>query len=313
VSKDGESRSLQVLRQAVKEERLAHGILLYSDSLKTLEREAMVLAGDLLKPISEERSASHPANHPDLFHLRPGKKMRLINVDSTRELIRQVYQTSNQGGNKVAIVHEADRFNLSGANAFLKSLEEPPAGTYILLLSTSPYDVLPTIRSRCFRFNVPATDSGVLDEAWIQWKTDYHAWLNGLSELRSGGKPAVSNAVFGLYGLLHRFEAIQKKLAAERISEESDKLTGHTEKDEKDALESRILRGTLLELLKETEQATRDFALDDKTVTTPARNQKLVQSVETLEELPGLLRLNLKDITALEYFLLKALRLWSQP
>jgi DNA polymerase-3 subunit delta' len=313
VSENGESRSLQVLRQAAKEERLAHGILLHGDSLKTIKREAMVLAGDLLKPISGGGSASHPANHPDLFHLRPGKKMRLINVDSTRKLIRQIYQTSNQGGNKVAIIHEADRFNMSGANAFLKSLEEPPAGTFILLLSTSLYDVLPTIRSRCFRFNVPASDNNLLDEAWIQWKIDYHAWLKGLSELRSGGKPAVSNAMFGLYGLLHRFETIQKKLAKERISEESAKLTGHTEKDEKDALESRILRGTLLELLKETEQATRDFALNNNAATTPARNQQLVQSVETLEELPGLLRLNLKDITALEYFLLKSLRLWSQP
>jgi DNA polymerase-3 subunit delta' len=313
VSGNGESRSLQVLRQAVKKERLAHGILLYGDSLKTLKDEALVLAGDLLKPISGKRPESHPVNHPDLFHLRPGKKMRLINVDPTRELIRQVYQTSNQGGNKVAIIHEADRFILSGANAFLKSLEEPPEGTYIILLSTNLYDVLPTIRSRCFRFNVPASDSGVLDEAWIQWKTDYHAWLNGLSTLRSGGKPAVSNAMFGLYGLLHRFETIQKKLASERISEESEKLTSHMEKDEKDALESRILRGTLLELLKETEQATRDFALDNNVVTTPALNQKLVQSVETLEELPGLLHLNLKDITALEYFLLKSLRLWSQP
>ena len=313
MSENGESRSLQVLRQAVKEERLAHGILLHSESLQTLEREAMVLAGDLLKPISGENPANHPLNHPDLFHLRPGKKMRLINVDATRELIRQVYQTSNQGGNKVAIIHEADRFNLSGANAFLKSLEEPPEGTFIILLSTSQYDVLPTIRSRCFRFNVPAFDSGVSDEAWKKWKTDYHAWLNSLSRLRSGGKPAVSNAMFGLYGLLQQFETIQKKLTKERISEESEKIKGHTEKDEKDALESRILRGTLLELLKEVEQATRDYALNSSLGNTASRTQKLVQSVETLEELPGLLRLNLKDVTALEYFFLKVLRLWSQP
>ena len=67
MSEDGESRSLQVLRQAAKEERLAHGILLHGDSLKTLERETMVLAGDLLKPMSGGGSASHPVNHPDLF------------------------------------------------------------------------------------------------------------------------------------------------------------------------------------------------------------------------------------------------------
>ena len=56
VTDTGESRSLQSLRKAVKEGRLAHGILLHGESLETLEQEAFVLAGDLLEPIAEDSS-----------------------------------------------------------------------------------------------------------------------------------------------------------------------------------------------------------------------------------------------------------------
>ena len=273
----------------------------------------MILAGDLLEPLDREGSDNHPENHPDLFHLRPGKKMRLINIGPTRELIRQIHLSSHQGGKKVAIVHDADRFNKESANAFLKSLEEPPEGTYLFVLTTSPYDLLPTIRSRCFRFTIPAQDEGVQDEDWFQWKADYHAWLGMLSNLRNGGKSAVSNAMFGLYGLISRFDGIQKTISKERIGIESDKLSENTDKDAKDELEARILRGTRLVLLKETEQATRDFLVKSGNPLTPAQGRKLTQSMDKLEELPGLLHLNLKDITALEYFLLNALRLWSQP
>ena len=52
---------------------------------------------------------------------------------------------------RLLVIYEADRMNLSAANIFLKTLEEPTASTTILLLTTRPYSLLPTIRSRCQR------------------------------------------------------------------------------------------------------------------------------------------------------------------
>ncbi len=311
MSERDESRSLQVLREAASSGRLAHGILLHGDSLKILEAEAMSLASILLEPTAEN-STSHPQNHPDLFHLRPGKRMRLINVGPTRELIRQIFQTAHQGGNKVAIIHEADRFNKESANAFLKSLEEPPGGTYLLLLTTALYDLLPTIRSRCFRFKVPGMER-IQDEAWGRWMDDFLSWLAGLANFQARGKGAAGEAVFSLYGLLLRYEDIWKRLAAEALSIEKEKLLGNANKDEKEAMEARTLRGTSLQLLKEIELKMRDFARDSAdSMDESALHRKLVQSVAVLEELPGLIRLNLKDIVGLEYFFLQSLRIWSQ-
>jgi len=238
--------------------------------------------------------------------------MRLINVGPTRELIRQVFQTAHQGGNKVAIIHEADRFNRESANAFLKSLEEPPEGTYLLLLTTALYDLLPTILSRCFRFKVPGADC-IQDEAWERWMDDFMHWLGGLVNFKARGQGATAEAVFSLYGLLLQYEGIWKRLAAEALSVEKEKLLGNVEKDEKDAMEARVRRGTSLQLLKEIELKMRDFARDpDLPIRKSALHRKLVQSVAILEELPGLIRLNLKDIAALEYFFLQSLRIWSQ-
>ncbi len=64
------------------------------------------------------------------------------------------------GGRKVAIVDDADHFNLEGANCLLKTLEEPPPGSVLILIGTSPAKQLPTIRSRCqlVRFRPLATE-----------------------------------------------------------------------------------------------------------------------------------------------------------
>ena len=313
MSDTGESRALQVLRKAASEDRLAHGILLSGESLEILEHTAMVLAGDLLEPISTSSTENHPANHPDLFHLRPGKKMRLINVDETRKLINSLYKTSKQGGRKVGIIHEADRFNKESGNAFLKSLEEPPEDTYLLLLSTNTYDLLPTLRSRCFRFQIPAGNQAISDASWVQWRSDYGAWLTSLPDLRSGGKPAVNHAIFGLYGLISRLDAIKESITVERTKVQSGTLPENATPDDRTALEARVRRGTQLELFKEIEQTTRHAAIAPGEGNPPeGKVHSFIQTVDRLEQLPGLLRLNLKDITAVEYFMLHALRIWSQ-
>ena len=318
----GESRSLQSLRKAVKEGRLAHGILLHGESLETLEREAFVLAGDLLEPIAEDSYKKHPTNHPDLFEIRPAGKSRTFLIgeaerghfppNTIRRLTTDIQMTSNQGGNKVAIIHEADRLVKFSANALLKTLEEPPENTYLILLTTNPYKVMSTIRSRCFRFHINAPVPPVDNEDWIQWKTDYGDWIKALGNLRAGGKPAVSKAIFGLYGLAARFDIINISLSADSIATETSSLPENASKELKDAAESRVLRGKLLQLLQEVEKATGDIVLRGSSQADPESISKYIKTIAKLEELKGLLVLNLKDITAFEYFMLHTLRIWSQ-
>ena len=102
--------------------------------------------------------ASH--GHPDLAVIRrpydeKAKRLKtVINVDEIRRAVASMMQTSSTGA-RVVIIDSADEMNLNAANALLKFLEEPPARTLILLVSSAPGRLLPTIRSRCRKFTLP--------------------------------------------------------------------------------------------------------------------------------------------------------------
>jgi DNA polymerase-3 subunit delta' len=94
--------------------------------------------------------------HPDLFVLRRGlnergKPRREITVDDARELGHFFSLAPSEGGMRVAIIDAVDDLNRNAANAMLKTLEEPPARSVLLLVCHAPGAVLPTIRSRCRR------------------------------------------------------------------------------------------------------------------------------------------------------------------
>ncbi|MGD9965405.1 MAG: DNA polymerase III subunit delta' [Hyphomonadaceae bacterium] len=95
-------------------------------------------------------------SHPDLFVLRRGlnergKPRREIAVDDARELGHFFSLAPSEGGMRVAVVDAADDLNRNAANAILKTLEEPPARSILLLVCHAPGAILPTIRSRCRR------------------------------------------------------------------------------------------------------------------------------------------------------------------
>lgn len=107
---------------------------------------------------SEDRVARRVAalSHPDLFVLRRGlnergRPRREITVDDARELGRFFSLAPSEGGMRVAIIDAVDDLNTNSANAILKTLEEPPARSVLLLVCHAPGAILPTIRSRCRR------------------------------------------------------------------------------------------------------------------------------------------------------------------
>jgi len=86
--------------------------------------------------------------------IRPRMKSRRISVDEIRDLEHTLQLAAPRGKTKVGVIVEADRMNDAAANAFLKTLEEPPNGTVLILLTAMPQRLLPTIISRCTRIQL---------------------------------------------------------------------------------------------------------------------------------------------------------------
>ena len=101
---------------------------------KLIEREVWAKA-DALVPYDERKEGEVPA--------------RSIRVVQIRWLRGELTTRPSMGERRAVIIDAVDDLETSGANALLKSLEEPPAGTIFLLVSHAPGRLLPTIRSRC--------------------------------------------------------------------------------------------------------------------------------------------------------------------
>jgi len=305
---------IQVLKRSIAERRLAQGILLHGDSLPALEAVCHYMAQAILQTDADV------SQHPDFFSLRPQGKMRFINVgskndrvggewpaNSMRRLMHDLHLTPQAGNKKVAVIYEVDRMNKTAANAFLKTLEEPPDDTTLFLLTTRPYKLLPTIRSRCVKFGLPAELSRIQHEDWQQWLADYAEWMHTLrQEKLSRGKAA--DLMMTVYGLLTKFSHILDHLTQSSWKTYAEDLPENLDSDQKAALETGFKKSIRAQLFIEIEQETRNFALQD-VHDIPTR--AFAQAIAHLERNVGLLEVNLNESTALEAFLLQSLRLWS--
>jgi DNA polymerase-3 subunit delta' len=95
-------------------------------------------------------------SHPDHLLMVPEEEGKGLTVDQARGVAAFQVLTPKYGSRKAVLVAPADRLNVNAANALLKTLEEPTAGTVIVLVTDRPTALLPTIRSRCQRVELPA-------------------------------------------------------------------------------------------------------------------------------------------------------------
>ncbi len=102
--------------------------------------------------------------HPDVLIIEPGDSGS-IKVDQIREAIDRAGYRPFEGKRRVVIVDEADALVPSAQNALLKTLEEPPASSVFILLTTTPDLLLATVRSRCVRLTFPSAADEAIDEA----------------------------------------------------------------------------------------------------------------------------------------------------
>jgi DNA polymerase-3 subunit delta' len=122
--------------------------------------------------------------HPDLVVLQPIEESKQIRIEQIRELSEELALTAHQGSYKVAVITPADTLNRFAANALLKTLEEPPARTLIMLVVTQPSRLPATILSRCQRVRVraPGRKEAV---SWLEASRgpgDWNAVLDTLGE-----------------------------------------------------------------------------------------------------------------------------------
>lgn len=99
-------------------------------------------------------------NHPDVSLVTPIEKA-VIDIGQIREVTGRASRCAYEGATKVWILDPADRMQEPAANAFLKTLEEPPGAALFVLVTTTPSALLPTIRSRCqeIRFDLLGTEA----------------------------------------------------------------------------------------------------------------------------------------------------------
>lgn len=175
----GQENAINILRGCIARDRIPHALLFAGDEgigkrltainfAKALNCQA-VSGNDLFQNSDPQPLTPNPSfdscdqcpscakiekgNHPDVFIIAPEGEGGLIKVAVIRGLEEALSYKPFEGNYKIAVIDNADKMNQEAANAFLYTLEAPPSQSILILISSRPEMLLPTIRSRCQRIN----------------------------------------------------------------------------------------------------------------------------------------------------------------
>ena len=192
----------QRLLTQLQDNRLAHAYVLTGD--KGLGKHAFANAASQLLLCEQPEGLNACGNcrscelfvagsNPDLMIVGP-ESSQIIKVDQIRELSDFANKTSHGNRRKVIIVDRADALNINAANALLKTLEEPPETTVLLLITAMPGRLLATIRSRCQRilFGTPDAQTAL---HWLTEQAGNQAALPSLLEY-ANNRPLLALQMF---------------------------------------------------------------------------------------------------------------------
>lgn len=280
-----------LISKAIADGRPAHGYLVVGGVRGMALDLALAVLRDLFPGVSEESFKTHP----DIHWLYPEKKTRIVSVEAVHtKFIDPMSQTSFAGGWKVGVLVGADRLNAAGANAFLKTLEEPPSKAVFLLLTDAPEQLLPTIVSRCQRIDLPDAHEHQLGDPW---RTNV---LGILSD------PDLADPTAA--GL------VKKAIAAERLADVLASIKDHAEKEVSAELTASAQEGA--ELSEDEENALissryreyrRDFlfTLMDFFAKRMRENPGHVafRNVEAVEDMARSFDRNMNELAVLSFFM----------
>lgn len=155
----GHDRPIEVLKAAIKNNRVAHAYLFAGPDGVGKRTCAMAFAAAL----NCETNSDSPcgtclscrkilkSNHPDINVVK--RDGNFIKIEQVRDIGKQSNYRPHEGRCRVYIILEAEGLNINAANALLKTLEEPRPNNILILVSANPQQLLPTILSRCQRIN----------------------------------------------------------------------------------------------------------------------------------------------------------------
>lgn len=135
------------IKRAVASNRVPHAMLFTGADGAGKMEFAKTLAIELLGPASAHKVRAD--NHPDLHLYVPESKGSFHSIEQIRQCIQEMELPPYEACAKVFIIDKAHQMPPVSSNALLKTLEEPPPRSYLILLSDQPDQLLPTIRSRC--------------------------------------------------------------------------------------------------------------------------------------------------------------------
>ncbi|MET0533601.1 MAG: DNA polymerase III subunit delta' [Steroidobacter sp.] len=169
------------LRHAWSTKRLPHAILVQGADGLGKRAFAAWLAGAVLCERSDGNELNFcgecascalikAGSHPDLYWIAPEEDKQQLSVDQVRAACEKLSKTSFRQGYKVAILEPAHQMTPGAANSVLKTLEEPSQNSLLVLLTSRPSGLLPTVRSRCQKLTItrPSTADAA---AWLQQET----------------------------------------------------------------------------------------------------------------------------------------------
>lgn len=332
-----------LLQCSMERGRLGHGYLFAGADLLVLEQLGRTLAKTLncLQPIRGAGGAPidccdaclncrkiDSGNHADVLWVRPESKTRVIVIDQVRDLAREINLKPCEAEYKVAFVVAADRLNVQAANAFLKTLEEPPPKSVLVLLSTEPRRLLETIISRCLRVSFGAEGARQLPEDEREWLAEF---------VRAAAAP--NKSLLARYRLLDRivkrFGAVKATVEQQFTDRSPLQKYAEVDKDLREKWEAELAaaveaeyrhrRGNLLLVIQQwlrdvwvhavtratglpnPDRALLNFPELEETATVAGRltTESAEQNLRQLEILQRQLATNVQEALALEVSLLK--------
>src|SRR5262245_5679709 len=157
----GQERAVEQLRRAT--ERPLHAYLLVGPRGSGTDEAARAFAAAVVAP-DDERALDliTRGRHPDVVEIDPADNQ--IRVEHAQEVIDAAYSSPIEGDRKAIIVFEAERLNEAAANKLLKTLEEPPPRTLIVLVTAVADRLLATVRSRCQRVDFAHLPSTLIEQ-----------------------------------------------------------------------------------------------------------------------------------------------------
>lgn len=283
----GQDAAWREWTDAIASERMHHGWLLAGAKGLGKGKFALAAASELVR----EPGGNLPdaATHPDihvLSHLpanddeakkkvegKPYQTKRNITVDQIRGMIRRLSTKPTMGSRRAIVIDPADDMEKGAVNALLKVLEEPPSGTYFLLVTHQPGRLLPTVRSRCRVLRFASLSANDLDAVIRRDIPDADAALREAAIAAAYGSPGVALA-FAEHGLT-QVHALMRRILAQ--GDPDFKLRGALA----DALGARPARDRQLAIL----ELARTALAADLPEAPPARQRALIEAHVALSRL----------------------------